>query len=279
MPASGVGSVTVNVTVQHPGAGGYLHGLRGGSGATHGTSCLNFLAGETRANRVTVALGSAGTIELYVGSSGSANLIVDVQGYTLSGTGTTAGAYVPVTLTRVLDTRSGAQLKAGAQTGISAGPVPYDRAEAVVLNVTVTNPTHSGYISTGPKDYAPATTSSVNFLVARSTAGQVVVPVDPSGVGLVNRGSGSIDLVVDVEGYLVAPSMTWTKRSPQIDPLHGTLNLASCPTTSWCARLGLLQRILHRHSRHLERGRQRRPGRRIRVAMPLPDPLRGPGLG
>ena len=111
-----------------------------------GSSTLNFPVGDDRANAVTVALGTGGTLSItFVAPSNgpTAHAIFDVTGYfTPDMSGAT---YVPLTPTRVLDTRNGTGGLAGPFTNHAArtftvGGVPAS-AIAVTGNLTVTGQT------------------------------------------------------------------------------------------------------------------------------------------
>lgn len=75
-------SVSVNVTVTQPSAPGYLSLFEGG-GAAPLASTINFAPGQTRANNAVIRLASdgAGTLAILNGSTGSAHVILDVNGY------------------------------------------------------------------------------------------------------------------------------------------------------------------------------------------------------
>ncbi len=75
---AGTKAVTMNVTVTSPKAGGFLTVYPDGSPAPLASN-LNFNAGQTVPNLVTVALG-AGGIDIYNGSGGTANIVVDLEG-------------------------------------------------------------------------------------------------------------------------------------------------------------------------------------------------------
>src|SRR5438445_268383 len=79
VPASGVSSAVLNVTVTNPTRGGLLSVFPAGS-VPPATSNLNFGPGQTVANRVLVQLGTAGQVELYL-SAGRADVVVDVNGF------------------------------------------------------------------------------------------------------------------------------------------------------------------------------------------------------
>jgi hypothetical protein len=76
---SGIKAVVLNVTVAGTTAGSYLTAYPAGT-ILPTASNLNWLAGETVPNLVTVEVGSNGGVNLY-NDSGSTNVIVDVEGY------------------------------------------------------------------------------------------------------------------------------------------------------------------------------------------------------
>jgi hypothetical protein len=75
-------SLTVNLTVVAPGAGGFLQALPDGAGASL-TSSISFKAGVTRANNAVLALATDGTGTLLVRSATSVpvDFLLDVTGY------------------------------------------------------------------------------------------------------------------------------------------------------------------------------------------------------
>lgn len=82
LPANGVAAVVLTVTVVAPRAAGYATVWPSGA-ATPGTSNLNFTPGRTVATTTIVPVGPDGRIQVLNGSAGSADVIVDVTGYTL----------------------------------------------------------------------------------------------------------------------------------------------------------------------------------------------------
>ena len=114
IPGSGAAAVVATVTVTGPQGAGYLTVWPSGV-AMPGTSNLNFQAGQTVANTVIVRLGADGGIQLFNGSFGTVQVIVDVTGYTRSGTPRRPGAVESVTPARIVDSRIGLQFP---------GPVP-----------------------------------------------------------------------------------------------------------------------------------------------------------
>ncbi|MFF2817807.1 protease pro-enzyme activation domain-containing protein [Kitasatospora cineracea] len=203
IPASGVTSVVLNVTVTDPATDGHLTVYPSG-GARPGTSNLNWTAGRTVPNLVTVPVGPDGKVRFYNGAWGQTQLIVDVQGYYGTAGGST---YLPSGPTRVLDTRtSGGALAAyatrtvpGSQLGAPSG------TKAVVLNVTATDTRTDGHLTVYPSGTTLPSTSNLNWTAGRTVANQVIVPLGPDNSIKINNGSwGSAQVVVDVFGFLGA---------------------------------------------------------------------------
>lgn len=74
------GIVATNVTVTRPTAGGYVTDFGTGENRPL-TSVVNFSPGQTVPNASTVDVGTAGSVDYYDGSGGTADLIVDIFGY------------------------------------------------------------------------------------------------------------------------------------------------------------------------------------------------------
>jgi len=86
--------------------------------------------------------------------------------------------------------------------GFSPSPVPVD-ATAVVLNVTVTQPTAASHLTIWPKGYARPTTSSVNMKAGQTVANLVTVRVGAGTVGPISifNNAGNVHVIADVVGY------------------------------------------------------------------------------
>jgi hypothetical protein len=81
IPSSEVTAVVVNVTVTGASTDGYLS-LFPASGTTPLVSNLNFRAGETVANLVTVPVSQGGQMSFFSHlTSGTVEVVADVQGY------------------------------------------------------------------------------------------------------------------------------------------------------------------------------------------------------
>lgn len=78
----GAKSISANVTVTQPSAGGHVIVYPGGT-AVPAVSTINFRAGQTRANNAIVPLGADGTVSAVAGQppGGTVHVILDVNGY------------------------------------------------------------------------------------------------------------------------------------------------------------------------------------------------------
>ena len=209
VPANGVASVMLNVTVTGPTAASYLTVFPAGA-ARPTTSNLNVAANTTAANLVPVTLGRNGAISIF-NAAGSADVVLDVSGWT-SITGNdanTAGLYRPLTPSRLLDTRTSASLGPQQTAGVTVlgrGGVPATGVSAVVLNVTATNPSSGSYLTVFPAGGAIPTTSSVNVMAGQTVPNRVIVGVGANGQVNVTNAAGTIDVLVDVSGWFTDAS-------------------------------------------------------------------------
>ena len=207
VPATGVSTAVLNVTVTRPAASGYLTVYADGHGRP-GSSNLDFAAGETVPNLVFAPVGADGKVDFYNGASGATDLIADVAGYILGGPVSDPGAYITLSPTRLLDTRRklGGSVLAGHATlpltVAGRGGVPTGSLRAVVLNVTVTQPARYGYITAFPDGQVRQTASNLDFAAGETVPNLVVVPVGADGkVDLYNGSTAAVQLVADVAGY------------------------------------------------------------------------------
>jgi adhesin/invasin len=199
-------AVVLNVTVTNTTGAGFLTIWPAGS-ARPTISNLNWAAGETRPNLVTVTVGTGGQVSLFANSN--TDVVVDEEGYYAAPAGT-AGGYVAVSPARITDTRAGSgQANAGSTLGAGstlsvqvtgAGTIPATGVSGVVLNATVTNTTASSFLTAWGNGTMP-TVSNLNWVPGWTVPNRVIVPVSSTGkVNFYNK-FGSTDLIVDVDGY------------------------------------------------------------------------------
>ncbi|MGK2851928.1 MAG: hypothetical protein ACSLFN_13580 [Candidatus Limnocylindrales bacterium] len=207
IPADAV-AVTGNLTVAAQTAGGYL-AVTPVAQPAPATSSLNFPAGDTRANNVTVPLGSDGRAWVVYMGSGTAHAILDITGYYRDGAD--GLRWVPLAPARVLDSRNGLGRNGAFAEGTPGSVMVADRGgiagDAVALtgNLTVTAQTRAGYASLTPSPDATPSTSTINFPTGDTRANGVVSKVDP-GTGKVSltyiaRDGATTHVLLDVTGY------------------------------------------------------------------------------
>jgi Fibronectin type III domain/Papain family cysteine protease len=181
------------------------------------SSTLNFPLGDDRANAVTVALGAGGTLSVTYAApvaGKTAHVIFDVTGYFTPDL--TGAKYVPLTPTRILDTRDGTGGISGALTSHAAqtfGVIGHggvvSGATAVTGNLTVTGQNYLGYLFIGPAAMNNPTSSTLNFPLGDDRANAVTVALSPSGGLSVTYASPvpgtSAHAIFDVTGYFVGP--------------------------------------------------------------------------
>jgi streptogramin lyase len=173
------------------------------------TSNLNFAAGETVPNLVTVKLGAGGRVS-FANAVGAVDLVADVVGYYDDGIGT-GDLFNGITPTRLLDSRTptgkwGGPLEAGAprdldvrQPGV-AGGVPAT-ATALVLNVTATGATAGSYLSLWPSGIEKPGVSNLNFGAGQTIPNLVVVKIGDNGRVRFANAAGAVDVVADAVAY------------------------------------------------------------------------------
>jgi hypothetical protein len=176
-------------------------------------STMNFAKGQIRANSMTVALSSKGTLSAtFLSSSGSTtDLVFDVTGYY---TADLSGAkYVPITTpVSILDTRTGigSSGKIAANTPRTftvrgSGGVP-DTATGITGIVAVYGQTSSWAVFVGPTPTAKPSTSAMNFLKGDNCSNGVTVALSPTGslsVTFMSGAGNSTNAGIVVTGYFV----------------------------------------------------------------------------
>jgi uncharacterized protein YvpB len=118
--------------------------------------------------------------------------------------------YHPLSPVRLFDTRDGTGGAPRQPVGpgqhvdipvLGRGGVPASGADAVVLNVTVTDPTAAGFLTVYPSGIAWPGSSNLNWVARRTTANLVMVPIGPNGMVSALNSSGQANVVADVEGW------------------------------------------------------------------------------
>jgi len=225
----GVTAVVMNVTATQGTANGVLtvYGDEDQSGNPLPrplTSNVNYRANENVPNLVVVPVGKNGLLDFYNNSSGTTDIVADIQGYFTDAPG---DEYFPVAPTRIIDTRKGigtdtvAEIPADgtidvAVAGIQGGVIP-STAAAVALNLTAVDATHPGVISAYAANSLGATeaipsASDINYAPGQASANMAIVPTSLNSatigqIAIHNSGSGPVDIIADASGYFTGTSI------------------------------------------------------------------------
>jgi Fibronectin type III domain len=208
IPSSGVSAVVLNVTVTGTNADSWLTVWPAGIPMPLASN-LNWTAGKTVPNLVEVAVGTGGQVSLFNGR-GLTDVIADVAGYVATPQVSPGldGLYNPILPTRVLDTRYGtggvpvAPVGPGQTIKIRvAGTTVPSTAEAVVLNVVVTNPTAPSYLIVYPTGVTQPLASNLNFMAGQTVPNRVIVKVGTGGWVSFFNGYGTTEVVADLGGW------------------------------------------------------------------------------
>jgi hypothetical protein len=215
VPAVGAQAVTLNVTVDQPETSGFVTVYPCGQNVPTASN-LNYAAGHTIANLVTVKLGQDGNVCFY--TSGSAHLIADLAAWYQPSLPAGFKELAPV---RVLDSRNAigvggkALLGTGSITTVALaghGGVPATGAEAVTMNITVDQPQGGGFVTVFPCGQETPTASNINYSRGQTIANLVTVKLAANGTVCIYT-SASAHLLADVAGYsTTTPDTYWFTR-------------------------------------------------------------------
>jgi hypothetical protein len=192
----------------------------------------NGSGGFTRAD-VATALGASSAVDLHFGPwNGTQALYYTTyagggQVRRISTTASTgAGTYRSLTPARILDTRDGTGGVAGP-VGAAAtvdvqvtgrGGVPTSGVSAVAMNVTVTEPTGSGFVTIFPSGSSRPLAANLNFDPGKTVPNLVVAKLGAGGRVAVFNSSGNTHVIFDVAGWYTDGGVGDDGRLQALDP-------------------------------------------------------------
>lgn len=234
IPATGVSAVVLNLTAVGTTTQGYFTAYPSDKSRPTASS-INFPKGWTGANMVTVPVGADGNIKIY-NYGGKTHAVVDVLGWyakddsvrAAKGMGAqflSTGSGDPV---RIYDSRndpasSNLPFFGGDYIEFKdtwASPEAATSVKAYAMTITAVDATSSGVLTAwaGGTAGKPAA-STVNYTKGTIAPNMAVVPAGhysdtDTGFRILNTGSGSVHIVVDVTGYYVADDSAGMRFKP-----------------------------------------------------------------
>ena len=200
IPGPDVTAVLLNVTVMHPTETGFVSVWPAGD-PRPSSSNLNFEPGKPASNLVVTKVSGKGRVAIF-NSAGKTDVVADVVGYfsTKGGCSLTA-----LDSQRVLDTRTQRQpLHGGSLLKLAVAGVagmPADGVRAVLLNMTVTEPSTAGELCVWASGEAKPDVSMVSFVQGQTVPNLVVAPVGADGAVDVQTSGGDSHVIADVVGF------------------------------------------------------------------------------
>ena len=245
VPASAV-AVVATLTVTEVSGPGYWTGFAAGTTRPRTSSVNTDVAGQTRANQAILPMGIIGAgrgIDVFSLSGG--HLVVDVAGY-FTGTNdasSTQGLFVPADPFRCLDTRE--QVRYGrlypgwvAEFGFAG----MDRAQAVAVNLTVTEARGPGYFTGYAARTPMPVASNLNATESGQTiANHAILRTSTSGVAVYTQSGGH--LIADVAGFFLGSPSAAVQPAPVNSPPPPPAALA-LPYQVAVASIGLSGRVV-----------------------------------
>ncbi len=210
VPTTGVAAIVMNLTATEATGDGFVTAWPTGSTQPL-ASTLNLTTGLTAPNLLIVPVGSGGQITLFTQSGG--HLLGDVTGYITDATasGSTSGLYVPLSPTRLFDTRP-EEPAPGPKGFLAPGTtittqitglagVPSTGTAAIIVNLTATS-AETGFITTWPAGAPQPLASTLNLTGPQDTRpNTAIIPLGTDGQ-LHHFNQSPAHLLADTTGYI-----------------------------------------------------------------------------
>jgi hypothetical protein len=202
VPSAGVGAVAVLLSASSPARSGALVAFRAG-GTRPRAGITSFTKGTSATGFGLVPTDGYGRISIYNASRGSVRVAVDIVGYTVGGTPTTAGSTQLGTPAPVVAASRVRRNHARTVTVVGHGGVPRSGVSAVLLTVTATGERAAGAMVAWRTGVARPGTTNLQFGRGRPASNLVLSQVSSTGaVSIRNVSRGTLTLSVDVIGYV-----------------------------------------------------------------------------
>ncbi|MDQ7911375.1 LamG-like jellyroll fold domain-containing protein [Phytohabitans sp. ZYX-F-186] len=198
---TGAKAVAVNFTILSPDTFGFLTTYADGT-TRPGVSGLQFPVNGNIAAMSIVPVGTNGKIAIFKSGGTNAHLIADILGYFT--TGTNGQKYHPINATRMIDTRrDGGPVPSNSTKTIAQGNTVIANAPTLILNVTITQPTAGGYLTTYDASTTRPLISNMDFAANQTIAGLTLPTANQGTVAIyTSQTAGATShLVIDCLGY------------------------------------------------------------------------------
>ncbi|MEJ3742269.1 choice-of-anchor D domain-containing protein [Actinomycetes bacterium KLBMP 9797] len=235
VPSSGISAVVLNVTVTGPTYASYLTVYPSGQ-ARPTASHLNYPAGWTGANLVTVPVGAGGKVDFYH-HSGSTHVIADVVGFYAGDNSVLAsrglgGQLVRTRPERLFDSRSQGtegKLDPGGvyRIAVDYGGNANARIRALAVNITAVGADGYGYLTAWDGQGDPPDASTLNFSRGVTVPNMAIVPTSPCGypncgnlpaISVYNGAGAATHVIIDVVGFFDDSSLANGLRFKPLKP-------------------------------------------------------------
>ncbi len=245
IPTVGIVGVAYSLTAITPSATGSATAYAADQ-SRPATTNLSYTSGITSSALAVTPLSSSGQIKLY--SSKAADYALDIVGYYTRAADGSSSMFVPFDANsgispRVLVTAQGtgtcqpapcAKLNSNVPMGVSLAhnnAVP-GNATSAVLSATVVAPTATGSLSFAPGTGISPTDTAYHYTSGVTATSTAVVGVQNAWLTTENHG-GTADLILDVQGYFVAPKWTTTYTYDEDGLLASTTPPTGTGTTEY----------------------------------------------
>jgi hypothetical protein len=207
-------------------------------------STLNSIDGRVKAGAAIVPAGTNGAVCAFV--TNDTELVLDINGYFVPVSNTSALEFYPVTPCRLVDTRgANGALGGPSLVGNSVRSFPIlssscsvpSTAQAYSLNYTSVPQETLGFLTTWPTGQTQPLVSTLNAPTGAVTANAAIVPAGTNGDVSVFVTNDS-NLVIDINGYFAPPGVGGLSLFPSTpcrvldtrnpagsQPFNGTLNI------------------------------------------------------
>ncbi|MEV5569209.1 hypothetical protein AB0L06_04110 [Spirillospora sp. NPDC052269] len=230
LPASGLGTVTLNLAVSGAAGSGGVVPYPSELTAAPAVTGAPFHKGVWDDTVLTVKVGADGSVKLKNTGTGAATVYADVHGCTRATAGTPGATYVPLPTARIV---SGLTVPAkGTLTFAVAGTGGIPTANVAHVAATlVTKSTGSGRLFAYASGAAQPSGANLDYRPSSPLSNHAVIPVGADGkVTVSNDGAQAATLYVDSSGYYVSPqALAEGSRTTPVTPTRivSAVNIAA----------------------------------------------------